>query len=145
MADLSTFPTDPVGTPAQPGDLIPALRAGQPVALTPAQLGLAITAALTETQNTLLGRGSNAGQGQVQPISLGAGVVLQGEQLAATAEDHLALELMAQVDLNMEIVVNSVGAPMRLPFSVLLAYLQQSLSTALGLAFADDFAVVALL
>jgi hypothetical protein len=142
MTDLSMAPQDPAGTQAQPTDLIPALRNGSVVALTVEQLMLGVSAALTQPADSVLGRLPNAGSGEVVPISPVTGLALQSGGLAATAEDHLGLNLLASLDLNMELVINSAGAPSRISFSTVLAFLQGLLGN--SAAAGDDTAFLLL-
>lgn len=138
MTDISSLPTDPLGTPAQGTELIPALRDGTPVALTPAQIILGLQTALGLPAGSLLGR-SVTGTGAPSSVAVGQGLTLAGASLVATAADHLSLPLLTLLDLAAELVVNSGAAPSRLPLSLLLNWITLNAPPPEGLVLTDSY------
>lgn len=124
MPDLLTLPE---GAPIQTTDEVLIVRGVQTYAVTVAQLLTGLQAVLSLSQNTLLGR-SVSGTGAPAALPLGAGVALSGGALVATATDHLALTELESMDAAADLIVNSAGAPRRLPWPLVQAFMKNQLA-----------------
>jgi len=124
MPDLLTLPE---GAPIQTTDEVMIVRGDETYAVTVAQLLTGLQAALSLSQNTLLGR-TAAGAGAPAALPLGAGVALSGGALVANATDHLALTALGSMDAAADLVVNSAGAPRRLPWPLVQSFMKNQLA-----------------
>lgn len=124
MPDLLTLPA---GAPIQEDDEVVIVRGDQTYTVTVAQLLTGLQATLAIAQGTVLGR-AVVGTGAPAALPLGSGVALSGGAVVANAADHLGLPVLGGMDANADLIANSAGAPVRLPWVLVQAFLKNQLA-----------------
>ena len=115
---MPTIKQLPLANGVSSTDVIPVSQGGTTRSLTVAGLLSATQPALSVVPGKLLGRASVFAGGP-EPLDVGAGLVLDGGVVRATASDHALLPVAQALASNVEVVVNSDGAAKRLPASML--------------------------
>lgn len=111
---MPTIKQLPAATSVNATDVLPISQGGTTKALTVAGLLSSTQAALSLASGKLLGRVSGSAGGP-EPVSVGAGLSVDGGTLSATAADHVTLPLAAALGAGDEVVVNTGGHAARMP------------------------------
>lgn len=115
---MPTIPQLPAATGTSASDEIPLSQAGITRSVSVSELLNGTQPAIEIPQSTLLGRVS-LGPGGPEPVALGIGVGMTGGDLVANGTDHAAFPEISLLNATDQVILNSSGAPTRLPLSML--------------------------
>ena len=117
---MPTIKQLPAATSVSATDVLPVSQGGTTKALTVGGLLSSTQAAISLTSGKLLGRASSVAGGP-EPVALGSGLSISSGAISATGSDHASLPVSAGLVSGDEVVVNSGGAPKRMPAPMLRA------------------------
>jgi len=115
---MPTIKQLPLITQVNPADELPLSQGNFTGSVTVATLLGTTQPVLTLAPGVLLGRVS-AGPGGPEAVGVGAGLAVAGGQVQATGADHAGFPAAAALAAGDEVVLNSGGAPRRLPATAL--------------------------
>jgi len=136
---MPTIKQLPLVAQVNPGDELPISQGAFTGSVTVATLLAGTQPALTLAPGVLLGRVS-PGAGRPEPVGVGAGLAVANGQVAATGADHAGFPAAAALLAGDEVVLNSAGAPRRLPATAL----RRLFSAGAGVAISAGGTVAAL-
>jgi len=111
---MPTIKQLPAATSVNATDVLPISQGGSTKALTVAQLLSSTQAALSLASGKLLGRASSTAGGP-EVLGVGSGLQVNSGMVLATGADHTSLGLVPGLGSGDEVIVNSNGAPGRMP------------------------------
>jgi len=115
---MPTIKQLPAATSVNATDVLPISQGGSTKALTVAQLLSSTQAALSLASGKLLGRASSTAGGP-EVLGVGPGLQVDSGMVLATGADHASLRLVPGLGSGDEVIVNSSGAPGRMPANAL--------------------------
>jgi hypothetical protein len=115
---MPTIPQLPPATSSGPSDEFPVSQGGITRAVTVAELLSGTQPAIELPNGSLLGRVS-IGPGGPEPVEVATGLMIQTGALSANGGDHAGFSLESALNVADQVIVNSSGAPARLPVPLL--------------------------
>jgi hypothetical protein len=115
---MPTIPELPQANMTGGQDELPVSQSGITRSVTIAELLAGTQPAIILPSSTLLGRVS-LGPGGPEPVQLGAGLAIEGPEIAANGTDHAGFPLAPSLNLANQAVINANGVPMLLALSAL--------------------------
>jgi hypothetical protein len=115
---MPTIPQLPAAGQITAADEFPLSQDGVTRGATVGDLLAGTQPAIITATGTLLGR-TSLGPGGPEQVGIGTGLALAGGALAATGLDHAAFPTQTALQPTDEVVLNSAGAPRRMPLTML--------------------------
>ncbi len=128
---MPTIKQLPTANSVSAADVVPVSQGGVTRSLSVGGLLSNTQAAIALVPGKLLGRAS-ASAGGPEPVSLGAGLTLQGGVVSATGEDHARLPVAASLAAVDDVVVNGGGVARRLSAGLLRGLFNAGAGVSIG-------------
>lgn len=125
---MPTIQQLPPALSVDPADEVPVSQAGATHAISVGSLLAGMQPAILAPTGSLLGRLS-LGPGGPEPVAVGAGLAIEGGNLAATGADHAAFPVEANPSAADQLVISTSGSPKLLPLAALQDWLGAGAAT----------------